>query len=118
MGRKSTGRKTPPPQAPAAGWRLLPPTDADGADPTADDEALAGVVASLEKIRAEFVKAHGRAPTEAEVIELVSLGLAEGLDDDLIDRLLIDEQITILDPFSFAEDENEDDGENQDEPAP
>ena len=105
MGRKSSGRKTQPPQAPAAGWRLLPPTAAD--DPAADDDALDGVVAALEQVRAEFVKTHGREPTEAEVIDLVSLGLADSLDDDLVDGLLMDEEITILDPFPFAEDEDD-----------
>lgn len=112
MGRKSRDRKTPPPQAPAVGWRLLPPTDGNP-DPAADDEALEGVLAAMEELRAEFVEAHGREPTEAEVIELVSLGLADCLDDDRIGDLLMDEEKTTLGPFSL--DDGEEDGPD---PAP
>jgi hypothetical protein len=113
MGRKSSGRKPRPAQAPLAGWRLLPPTTA-----AAETAALAEVAAALEEMRAQFVKTHGREPSEAEVIELVSLGLADSLDDDLIEGLFVDEELTVLDPFPFAEDEDEDARKDDPEPLP
>jgi hypothetical protein len=93
---------------------LLPPeaaADDPDDDPDDVDAALAGVVVAMEAMRAEFVKAHGREPTEAEVIELVSLGLADGLDDDLFDELLMEaeEEDAILDHLSLDADEDEDD---------
>ncbi len=107
MGRKPSQRKPPSPSAPAAGWRLLPPLSAAAADRAAEADALDTVVAALEAMRAEFVKAHGREPTEAEVIELVSLGLADDLDDDLIDDLLLEGAADL-----------EDGDDDEDEPAP
>jgi hypothetical protein len=77
-----------------------------------------GVLAAMEEVRAEFVQAHGREPTEAEIIELVSRGLADALDDDLINDLLMDEEVTTLDPFPIDADADEEDGADEDEPAP
>ena len=90
MGRKPARRKAPPPPPPPAlpaGWRLLPPAAAH----QTEADALETVVAALEAMRAGFVAEHGREPTEAEVVELVSLGLADGLDDDSIDDLLLED---------------------------
>ena len=115
MGKKRAGRKPPPAQDPAAGWRLLPPLAAAPERPTEAD-ALASVVAALDVMRAEFVEAHGREPTEAEVIELVSLGLADGLDD-LGNAVPIEKEGAALGYLPDAtEDDDEDDGDD-DEPT-
>ena len=119
MGRKAGGRKTPPPQVPDAGWRLLPPATVGDDDPAVVGDPLGGIVAAMTALRAEFVQVHGREPTEAEVIELVSLGLADGLNDDFIADLLRDEEVTSLDLFPVDADEDEDDededGDEEDE---